>query len=200
MIELAIKVENLTKRFGKLVAVNNASVTIPKGEIFGLLGPNGAGKTTLIHSILGVYKIDSGKIHVLGFEIPKKKTEARKRIGFMPQELAIYNDLTVKDNILFYGRIYGLPDNQIKKRIEELVEFLKLEEKLNVIARNLSGGQKRRLSLGISLLHEPELIILDEPTVGVDPVLRKQFWEYFLSLKKEGKTTLITTHITDEAL
>ncbi len=196
----AIEISHLTKSFGELKAVDDLSLSIPKGEIFGLLGPNGAGKTTLIHSIIGVYRIDAGTIHVLGHPIPEEKLEARKKIGFMPQDLAIYSDLTPKDNFLFYGRLYGMPDQTIKQRMKELLAMLRLEEKKNTVVHKLSGGQKRRVSLGISLLTEPELLILDEPTVGVDPVLRKEFWDYFQRLKEEGKTILITTHITDEAM
>jgi len=195
-----ITITNLTKNFGKLLAVNNVSLTIPKGEIFGLLGPNGAGKTTLIHCLMGIYKLKTGKITVMGYDIPKRKNLARQKIGFMPQELAIYLDLTPLQNALFYGRIYGLKDNETKKKVDELFQLLELSDKKNNLCRTLSGGQKRRVSLGISLLTEPELLILDEPTVGVDPILRQQFWHYFTELKKEGRTILISTHITDEAV
>ena len=196
----AIEISHLTKSFGEIRAVDDLSLSIPRGEIFGLLGPNGAGKTTLIHSIIGVYRINTGTIYVLGHPIPKEKLQARKKIGFMPQDLAIYSDLTPKDNFLFYGRLYGMSDGEIKQRMKELLSMLRLDEKKNTVVHKLSGGQKRRVSLGISLLTEPELLILDEPTVGVDPILRKEFWDYFEGLKDEGKTILITTHITDEAM
>lgn len=196
----AITIESLTKNFGNLLAVNDLSLSIERGEIFGLLGPNGAGKTTLIHSIMGIYKLKSGKINVLGYNIPKNKNDARRNIGFMPQETAIYIDLTPMQNALFYGRIFGMKDSHIKEKIGDLFQLLALTEKTNKLCRTLSGGQKRRVSLGIALLNDPQILILDEPTVGVDPVLRKEFWEYFEDLKSQGKTIIISTHITDEAI
>lgn len=197
---IAVSIQNLTKNFGSLIAVNDLSLLINKGEIFGLLGPNGAGKTTLIHCLMGIYKLKTGKINILGYDIPKKKIDARRKIGFMPQDLAIYLDLTPLQNALFYGRIYGMKDEVIKNKLEDLFKFLGLTEKAKQLCRTLSGGQKRRVSLGISLLTEPELLILDEPTVGVDPVLRQEFWSYFNKLKNDGKTIIISTHITDEAI
>ena len=198
--EIAISIENLTKKFGNLVAVNDLSLSIKRGEIFGLLGPNGAGKTTLIHSLMGIYKLQSGKINILGIPIPKKKLEVRKKIGFMPQDVAIYLDLTPMQNALFFGRIFGMKDNEIKEKVDQLFKLLALTEKKDVLCRTLSGGQKRRVSLGLSFLTDPDLLILDEPTVGVDPVLRQEFWDYFKQLKTEGKTIVISTHITDEAI
>lgn len=196
----AVNIHNLTKKFGHLTAVNNLTLTINKGEIFGLLGPNGAGKTTLIHCLMGIYKIQSGSISILGKEIPKKRIEVRKRIGFMPQDVAIYLDLTPLQNMLFYGRIYGMKDNEIKAKVDDLFTLLDLTEKKDSLCRTLSGGQQRRVSLGISMLSDPELLIMDEPTVGVDPVLRQEFWEHFNELKDQGKTIIISTHITDEAV
>lgn len=196
----AIQVDHLTKRFGNLRAVDDVSLSVPVGEIFGLLGPNGSGKTTLIHSLMGIYSTDSGTIKVLGHDIPREKVQARRRIGFMPQEVSIYGDLSPFENLLFYGRLYGLDDEVIRERSEGLFSFLHLQDKRSAPSRTLSGGQRRRVSLGIALLPDPDLIILDEPTVGVDPLLRKQFWDHFQELKGKGKTILITTHITDEAL
>ena len=196
----AITTEHVTKVFGSLVAVNDVSLEIPTGEVFGLLGPNGAGKTTLIHSIMGLYKLKTGKIKVLGHEIPKEKQAARKKCGFMPQDTAVYTDLTPKQNVLFYGRIFGMKDSEIKKRMDEVFKLLALEEKANKLCRTLSGGQRRRVSLGIALLTEAELLILDEPTVGVDPVLRQEFWQYFRDFANQGRTIVISTHITDEAV
>jgi ABC-2 type transport system ATP-binding protein len=197
---VAVSIKSLTKNFGKLVAVNDVSLSVMKGEIFGLLGPNGAGKTTLIHCLMGIYKLKTGEINILGHPIPKKKIDARKKIGFMPQDLAIYLDLTPLQNALFYGRIFGLNDKEIKTKVDDLFKLLALTEKKKSLSRTLSGGQKRRVSLGISLLTNPELLILDEPTVGVDPVLRQEFWDYFNDLKNEEKTIIISTHITDEAV
>jgi ABC-2 type transport system ATP-binding protein len=199
MVGEAIIIDGLTKRFGEMVAVDNVSVKVERGEIFGLLGPNGSGKTTLIHCLMGIYRFD-GSVNVLGYQIPEEKQEARKRIGFMPQEIAIYNDLSPLENALFYGRIYGMEDEAIRKRFDDLSKLLVLEEKKDKTTRTLSGGQKRRVSLGLALLTDPDLIILDEPTVGVDPLLRREFWKYFEDLRSAGKTLLITTHITDEAL
>ncbi|MGD0818995.1 MAG: ABC transporter ATP-binding protein [Methanomassiliicoccales archaeon] len=199
MAEIAIDIEGLVKRFGDIVAVDNVSMRVDRGEIFGLLGPNGSGKTTLIHCLMGIYRFD-GSVKVLGHPIPLNKLAARRKIGFMPQEIAIYNDLSPLENALFYGRIYGMEDESIRKRFDDLSHLLRLEEKRDRTTRTLSGGQKRRVSLGIALLTDPDLIILDEPTVGVDPLLRREFWKYFEELRSQGKTLLITTHITDEAL
>ncbi|OPX60473.1 MAG: putative branched-chain amino acid transport ATP-binding protein LivG [Methanomassiliicoccales archaeon PtaB.Bin134] len=198
--DLAISVEDLTKSFADLKAVDGVSLSVQRGEIFGLLGPNGSGKTTLIHCLMGIYRFEGGSIRVLDHEVPGQKLEVRRRTGFMPQEISIYQDLSPEENMLFYGRLYGLDYSTIRKRTDRLFEFLDLEEKRSVSSRTLSGGQRRRVSLGIALLPDPALIILDEPTVGVDPLLRKQFWDHFQELKGQGKTILITTHITDEAL
>ena len=199
MADEAVIIEDMVKCFGDLKAVDRVSMKVDRGEIFGLLGPNGSGKTTLIHCLMGIYTFE-GSASVLGHPIPEGKLAARRRIGFMPQETAIYNDLSPLENALFYGRIYGMEDEAIRKRFDELAKLLQLEEKRDKTARTLSGGQKRRVSLGIALLTDPDLIILDEPTVGVDPLLRREFWRYFEELRSRGKTLLITTHITDEAL
>ncbi len=198
--ESAISVEGLTKSFGDIRAVDDVSLEVPRGEIFGLLGPNGSGKTTLIHCLMGIYRFDRGTIRVLGHDVPGQKREVRRRTGFMPQEVSIYGDLSPEENVRFYGRLYGLRDDDIRERTDRLFRFLDLEGKRRSPSRTLSGGQRRRVSLGIALLPDPDLIILDEPTVGVDPLLRKQFWDHFQELKEQGKTILITTHITDEAL
>jgi ABC-2 type transport system ATP-binding protein len=149
---------------------------------------------------MGIYSFKEGTINILDMEMPRQKMEVRRKVGFMPQEVSIYGDLSPVENMLFYGRLYGLGDEEIRRRIDALFKLLDLEEKGDVPSRTLSGGQKRRVSMGIALLADPELIVLDEPTVGVDPLLRKQFWDHFRSLKERGKTLLITTHITDEAL
>ncbi len=199
MPEEGFVVEGLVKRFGDNVAVDGVSLKVDRGEIFGLLGPNGSGKTTLIHCLMGIYRFE-GTVSVLGHPIPREKLAARRRIGFMPQEIAIYNDLSPLENALFYGRIYGMEDEAIRRKFDELCRLLQLEDKRDRTVRTLSGGQKRRASLGIALLTDPDLIVLDEPTVGVDPLLRREFWRYFEGLRSKGKTLLITTHITDEAL
>ena len=193
-------VAGVTMKFGGLVALSSVNLTVEKGRIQALIGPNGSGKTTLIHCLMGIYRFESGSIRVLEHDVPGQKLEVRRRTGFMPQEISIYQDLSPQENMLFYGRLYGLDDASIRQRTDRLFKFLDLEEKRSVASRTLSGGQRRRVSLGIALLPDPDLIILDEPTVGVDPLLRKQFWDHFQELKDQGKTILITTHITDEAL
>ncbi len=203
--DLAIQTYDLIKdykigRKGTLRAVNNLELEVRKGEVFGFLGPNGSGKTTAILLLVGLLKPTSGRVRVLGLDLPKEKHSLRPKIGYMPQELAIYPDLTVIEHILHWGRLYGLSKDEILINAAELLGIFGLEEKRNTIGENLSGGMKRRLSLLLALVHKPELIVADEPTVGVDPVLRANFWSYFQKLKKElGTTFLVTTHVFDEA-
>lgn len=189
--------KNLVKKFGDLTAVDDLNLQIPKGEIFGFIGPNGSGKTTAIKMLCGLLKPTSGESYVLGKKIPN--TSIFPRIGYMPQETALYMDLTVKQTIQFFGEIYGLSKDAIAKREKELLDFVDLKARRNEIVDNLSGGLKHRLSLAVSLIHEPELLLLDEPTVGVDPELRSSFWSYFKDLASKGVTVLITTHYMDEA-
>jgi ABC-2 type transport system ATP-binding protein len=189
--------KDLVKKFGDLTAVDNLNLKLPKGEVFGFIGPNGSGKTTAIKMLCGLLKPTSGESYVLGKRIPN--TNIYPRIGYMPQETALYMDLTVKQTIQFFGEIYGLSKDAIAKREKELLEFVDLKARRNEIVENLSGGMKHRLSLAVSLIHEPELLFLDEPTVGVDPELRSSFWSYFKDLCSEGVTVLITTHYMDEA-
>ncbi len=189
--------KDLVKKFGDLTAVDDLNLEIPKGEIFGFIGPNGSGKTTTIKILCGLLKPTSGESYVLGKKIPN--TSILPRIGYMPQETALYMDLTVKQTIRFFGEIYGLSKDAIAKREMELLDFVDLKARRNEIVENLSGGLKHRLSLAVSLIHEPELLLLDEPTVGVDPELRSSFWSYFKDLASKGVTVLITTHYMDEA-
>ena len=189
--------KNLVKKFGDLTAVDDLNLEIPKGEIFGFIGPNGSGKTTTIKILCGLLKPTSGESYVLGKKIPN--TSIFPRIGYMPQETALYMDLTVKQTIQFFGEIYGLSKDAVAKREEEMLDFVDLKARRNEIVDNLSGGMKHRLSLAVSLIHEPELLLLDEPTVGVDPELRSSFWSYFKDLASKGVTVLITTHYMDEA-
>ncbi len=188
---------DLVKKFGDLTAVDDLNLEIPKGEIFGFIGPNGSGKTTAIKILCGLLKPTSGESYVLGKKIPN--TSIFPRIGYMPQETALYLDLTVRQTIQFFGEIYGLSKDAIAKREEEMLDFVDLKARRNEIVDNLSGGMKHRLSLAVSLIHEPELLLLDEPTVGVDPELRSSFWSYFKDLASKGVTVLITTHYMDEA-
>ncbi|MCS7144240.1 MAG: ABC transporter ATP-binding protein [Archaeoglobaceae archaeon] len=180
-----IVLENLTVRFGNFVAVKNVNIRVKAGEILGLLGPNGAGKTTTIKAILGFVPYE-GRIEV--------KAE---KLGWMPQNAPLYLNLTVEENLRFFAEAYGV--KKIKEKVEELLKLTELQRFRNRLVRNLSGGMKQRCAFACAIVHEPDLLILDEPTAGVDPKLRKSFWEYFESLNREGKTILITTHYMDEA-
>ena len=193
----AIETQKLTKRFGKFTAVDDLDLTIEDGETYGLLGPNGSGKTTAIKMICGLLEATSGSVKVLGKEIPSR--EVLSSIGYMPQDVAIYVDNTVHENLELFGSLYGMPPEVFKKREEEMLDFVDLTGWKNSLAATLSGGMRHRLSLACALLHEPRLLILDEPTVGVDPELRATFWEYFEALGKKGITVVITTHYMDEA-
>jgi ABC-2 type transport system ATP-binding protein len=194
---LAIKTEKLTKKFGKFTAVNKLDIEIETGEMYGLLGPNGSGKTTFIKLLVGLLRPTSGRAKVFGRTIPDKSI--MPKIGYMPQESAIYIDNTVHENLLLFGEIYGLPSERIAKREGELLTFVDLKDWRNALVSTLSGGMKHRLSLACALVHEPKLLFLDEPTVGVDPELRATFWDYFKALRERGATVIITTHYIDEA-
>lgn len=193
----AIQTSGLSKEFSGFRAVNNLNLKVKKGEIYGLLGPNGAGKTTLIKILCSILTPSSGKAQILGKTIPDENISSE--IGYMPQETGIYLGLTVEQNLKFYGRIFGLKNEEIIKRQGELLKFVDLMDKKREMAENLSGGMKHRLSLACTLLHQPRILFLDEPTVGVDPELRVSFWNYFQELRKQGTTILITTHYMDEA-
>ena len=195
--EYAIDTVNLTKKFGGFTAVNNLNIKVKKGEIFGLLGPNGAGKTTLIKMLTSINGTTSGDARVLGEKIPNG--DIASKIGYMPQETGVYLNLTVEQNMKFYGRIFHLSDEKIEEKIVELLDFVDLADWRREMVENLSGGMKHRVSLACTLIHEPELLFLDEPTVGVDPELRVTFWNYFQQLKDKGVTILLTTHYMDEA-
>jgi ABC-2 type transport system ATP-binding protein len=192
-----IQTSSLTKKFGNFTAIDNLNLNIRKGEIYGLLGPNGAGKTTTIRLLCGLIKYGSGESFILGKKTPNKDIAAY--IGYMPQETALYEGLSVKQNMEFYGEIFGLKKVRIKERIDDLLKFIDLERWKEELVGNLSGGMKHRVSLACTLIHEPKVLFLDEPTVGVDPELRVSFWDYFNRLKENGITILITTHYMDEA-
>jgi ABC-2 type transport system ATP-binding protein len=195
--EYAIQTSRLTKKFSEFIAVDNLNLKVGKGEIYGLLGPNGAGKTTLIKMLCSIMSPNSGNAQVLGETIPDGNISSQ--IGYMPQETGVYLGLTVEQNLKFYGRIFGLETKEIERREDELLKFVDLLDWKYEMAENLSGGMKHRLSLACTLLHQPQVLFLDEPTVGVDPELRVSFWNYFQDLKKRGTTILITTHYMDEA-
>jgi len=194
----ALVVKELRKSYGNFEAVRGLSFKVERGEIFGLIGPNGAGKTTTIKMIVGLLKPDSGEIELLGQKIPNK--EVLGRVGYMPQDLALYMNLTVEENMWFYSKLYGLPQEEFERRKGKILRFVGLEEFRDRLVAELSGGMQRRASLACALMHEPEFLILDEPTVGVDPGLRASFWRYFRELTDEGASILMTTHYMDEAV
>ncbi len=193
----AVVCKGLSKRFGDVQALRGLTLLIPKGQTFGLLGPNGAGKTTAIRVWLGLTAPDAGAAFVLGRRIPPR--EVLPRIGYMPQDLAIYPDLTVDENLALFGRLVGMGAEAIEDRTEAVLELVDIASRRHDLVSNLSGGMRRRTSLAAALLHDPDLLLLDEPTVGVDPELRAAFWTYFSELTRRGKTVVITTHYMEEA-
>lgn len=199
MMENAISIQNLTKKFGNFTAVDDITFDIPKGKIFGFLGPNGSGKSTTIRMICGVLRPTSGKGQVFGYDLVKDTEKIKQNIGYMSQKFSLYEDLTVEENLDFYGNIYLMPKGQLAARKAELIEMANLTGKEKSLAGTLSGGWKQRLALGCALIHKPQLLILDEPTAGVDPVSRREFWKSITQLVHEGITVLVTTHYMDEA-
>ena len=197
--DIAIEVINLTKRFGKFTAVDNLNFQVKRGEIFGFLGPNGAGKSTTIRMLCGILKPTEGTGTVAGYDITKHQEEIKKRIGYMSQRFSLYDDLTVAENIDFYGGIYGLNKGELKKRHEYILEMAGLTGQDKRLATELSGGWKQRLALGCAIIHQPRILFLDEPTSGVDPISRRNFWDLIYQVASEGATILVTTHCMDEA-
>jgi len=195
----AVKVEALSKRFGDFVAVDAISFEVPRGQIFGFLGPNGAGKTTTIRMLLGLLRPTTGRATVLGLDSEREAEAIRQRIGYMSQKFSLYDDLTVSENLDFYGGVYGVRGARLRKRKAVILEMAGLIGRERTITRNLSGGWKQRLALGAALLHEPEMLFLDEPTAGVDPLSRRAFWDLLYELAASGATMLVTTHYMDEA-
>jgi ABC-2 type transport system ATP-binding protein len=199
MNEHAVRVVDLTKKFGDFTAVDGVTFQIRRGEIFGFLGPNGAGKTTTIRMLLCLLRPTSGQATVLGYDIVRQPEAIRKRIGYMSQRFSLYNDLTVGENLDFYGRTYGVRGGRLRQRKQFVIEMAGLEGRERELTRNLSGGWKQRLALGAAILHEPEMLFLDEPTAGVDPISRRAFWDLLYQLADEGTTIFVTTHYMDEA-
>jgi ABC-2 type transport system ATP-binding protein len=194
-IENAIEVENLTKKFGNFPAVDNISFSIKKGTVFGFLGPNGAGKTTTIKLVLGLINKTSGNIKIFGEDIEKFTKE---RLGYMSQKFSLYPDLKVFENMIFYGSIYGYARKDLEKRIDFLLESYNLKEVKNTMVRDI-GGLRQRVAFCTAILHSPDILVLDEPTSGVDPDARIDFWDAIYSYAREGRTVLVTTHYMDEA-
>jgi ABC-2 type transport system ATP-binding protein len=197
--EPVLRCQGLRKRFGDIQAVNGVSFEIALGESYGLLGPNGAGKTTTISIVAGLLEADAGEAFVAGERLTTRSVAAKAAIGFVPQELAIYPDLTAHENLSFFARLYGLSAKQARARTEEVLEVIGLSERADDQAKTYSGGMKRRLNIGIGLLHEPKLLILDEPTVGVDPQSRNAILESVEQLGERGMAVLYTTHYMEEA-
>jgi ABC-2 type transport system ATP-binding protein len=199
MTRNVVQTSGLTKKFGSLVAVDHMDLSVNAGEIFGFLGPNGAGKTTTVRILCGLMMPTSGTATVVGHDVVTEPEEVKQRIGYMPQAYGLYDDLTVDENLEFFGSVYRVPRDERRKRADEILQLVRLEEFRKHYAGQLSGGMKRRLSLAVSLIHNPELLILDEPTAGIDPPLRRIFWQYFRELNKRGVTFFINTHYMDEA-
>lgn len=197
--QLIIQARGLVKRFGNFTAVAGIDFEVQRGEIFGFLGPNGSGKTTTIRMMLGLLQPSEGEVEVLGVPVARHPESIRPRVGYMSQRFSLYNDLTVLENLRFYGRVYSLHIEGLPQRIEVALRMAGLEGRERVLTRDLSGGWRQRLALAASILHQPELIFLDEPTAGVDPVSRRAFWDLLYELVSEGTTIFVTTHYMDEA-
>jgi ABC-2 type transport system ATP-binding protein len=198
--EHVVEARDLVKTFGEVRALDGLSVDIRKGESFGLLGPNGSGKTTFIRMVAGLVKPTSGSLRVLGHALPADAAKMRPRLGYMTQLQALYNDLSVWENVQFFARIFGINDSARRDaRVAEVLDLVELLPRKGALVGVLSGGMKQRLSLACALVHDPQVLLLDEPTVGVDPQLRQTFWGYFRTLNERGVTILVSSHVMDEA-
>lgn len=196
---LAISVESLTKRFGNFTAVDAVTFSVKRGEIFGFLGANGAGKTTAMRMLCGLSFPTSGKAMVAGFDLFTESEKIKKNIGYMSQKFSLYEDLTIVENIRFYGGIYGLTDEEIKSKTAFMLQHLHLEDQAKTLARALPLGWKQKISFSVAMLHQPQIVFLDEPTGGVDPVTRREFWTMIYQAAHSGTTVFVTTHYMDEA-
>jgi ABC-2 type transport system ATP-binding protein len=199
MTDPIVHTENLSRSFGALVAVRDLNLSVERGEIFGVLGPNGAGKSTTIRMLCGILDPSAGRGTVVGFDIEHEAERIKERIGYMTQRFSLYEDLTVQENLSFYAGIYGVPFGRRRARVQEVMEATGLTHRKKQLAGTLSGGWKQRVALASATIHNPPLLFLDEPTAGVDPVSRREFWEQIHRLSAEGTTVLMTTHYMDEA-
>lgn len=197
--DIAIRARGLSKRFGTLLAVDGVDLTVPRASVYGFLGPNGSGKSTTIRMLCGLLTPTAGEIEVLGLKIPQQAEALRKRIGYMTQKFALYEDLTVRENLEFLATVQGLARGPRRTRIDELLDAYSLADRAKQLAGTLSGGQKQRLALAAATVHKPELLFLDEPTSAVDPESRRDFWEKLFDLADAGTTILVSTHYMDEA-
>jgi ABC-2 type transport system ATP-binding protein len=197
--QLAIRTEALTCRFGQFTAVDKVTLAVPAGAVMGLLGPNGAGKTTLIRMLLGLLRPSAGSGQVLGHDLGREAEQIRQKAGYMSQRFSLYNDLSVEENLLFYGRVYGLKGAGLAQRRDELLTWSGLEGMRRRPAAELGGGLRQRLAFACAILHRPPLLLLDEPTSGVDPGSRRRFWDLIYGLAEQATTVLVTTHYMDEA-
>lgn len=196
---IVISTDKLTKRFGDFVATNEITFDVYEGEIFGFLGANGAGKTTAMRMLCGLSIPSSGKASIAGFDVYKETEKIKANIGYMSQKFSLYEDLTVQENIRFFGGIYGLSDQKIKSKSDELIQQLGLEKERNKLVGSLPLGWKQKLAFSVAIFHEPKIVFLDEPTGGVDPVTRRQFWDLIYDASDRGITIFVTTHYMDEA-
>ncbi len=199
MTDVAVDIRELTRRFGALTAVSHLTLAVQRGEVFGLLGPNGSGKTTTIRMLCGLLEPSEGDATVAGVDVRAAPERVKTQIGYMSQRFGLYEDLTVAENLAFYGGIYGLSGAAQRDRTAQVVAFLGIAGRLGQLAGELSGGWKQRLALGCALLHHPPVLFLDEPTAGVDPAARRNFWRAIHDLAQDGTTVLVTTHYMDEA-
>lgn len=197
--EIVIKTEKLTKKFGDFIAANEITFEVFKGEIFGFLGANGAGKTTAMKMLIGISKPSYGNAQIGGFDIYKQTEQIKKSIGYMSQKFSLYEDLTIRENIQLFGGIYGLSNKQIEKKGNELIDKLQLHDEADKLVASLPLGWKQKLAFSIAILHEPKIVFLDEPTGGVDPITRRQFWDMIYEAAHHGITVFVTTHYMDEA-
>lgn len=197
-MNFAVEAQNLTKIFGSFTAVNDISFKVKKGEVYGFLGANGAGKTTTIRILCGLLEPTKGDAIVAGYSVKKDPEEIKKKLGYMSQKFALYTNLTAAENIEFYGGIYGMKDDDIKVRSKEVMHQLGLDETADRLVSGIAGGIRQRIALACAIAHRPEIVFLDEPTAGVDPILRRKFWEIIDNISKQGTTVFVTTHYMDE--